>query len=429
MKKVKSALIIASENKFLPTSYVYILYDNGDEYYCNYNDFMKLKNKHGNNNILVKQTSEQALRIENIKVNRAIFSHLRPMLEERRKVISNKLGRKYNINVDSIRSLYDSKKTPIDKENAFENYRNLCYLIFRECKALDIHFEQDPDVIIRSVVDYIKEDTSGDFLDGFHSLQEMYFDYSSRSSKCSSSREAFSLSTFYASAENLLGKYVFDYFSGLDDILEIANDKNYHGRKEILKSWAEFLVAFPDYFEMLQTLKEFSLEFQEKSKLLQEKNATSNPEFLTDLMLLMDHDTKMETYHYHATVSEEAAKNILANGLFVCSNNLVDFSFPEMSKDGVLNYSYGNVGVFDTASDYIIVLRQPVGKDIVRRTTDEEKANNKIMARRPGLNTPVNDYVIDSSNIVGYIDKEKGKVVWNNNFEKNDFNVQSEVII
>ena len=139
----------------------------------------------------------------------------------------------------------------------------------------------------------------------------------------------------------------------------------------------------------------------------------SNAAFIEDLKKLIEHNPEEEIYRYHATGSIYDANNILEEGFYTYSKDLDSTSFREFDIEQILTYSYGN-GT-QNFGDYIIVISEPKDDDIdiVSKMSEEELQNVSIVPRRNAIIGNKPNYKVDKKYIVGFIDKEHEKVIFN----------------
>lgn len=131
-----------------------------------------------------------------------------------------------------------------------------------------------------------------------------------------------------------------------------------------------------------------------------------------------------EDLHIHATTSEIAAKSIIKNGLYTYGDDLYAFSFlwcGNMKNDydieSILTYGYGGITESSKAENYVILFRVPKDQTNLEELSEEEqkKAQSLVETRRMGI-MMVPTHKISNKEILGYIDKEKGQVIFNPNY-------------
>ena len=141
-----------------------------------------------------------------------------------------------------------------------------------------------------------------------------------------------------------------------------------------------------------------------------------------------------EKMFLHATTSEEKAKSITERGLYTYGDDLSAFSFQwcgDISNDkdieGILAYGYGGLVESSKANNYVILFRMPNDELKIETLSEQEQeqAQEFIEARRFGL-ISLPTHKINKRDILGYIDKKKGQVIFNPCFTISNYEHEKE---
>ena len=141
-------------------------------------------------------------------------------------------------------------------------------------------------------------------------------------------------------------------------------------------------------------------------------------------MLISRVNFDKENLYVHATTSEVAAKSIIEHGLYTYGNDLDSFSCQwcgdiKNNKDieEILTYGYGGIIESSKADNYVVLFKGPKDHANLEELSEEEqdKAQNFVETRRMGLMI-IPTHKISNKEILGYIDKEKGHVIFNPNY-------------
>ena len=128
---------------------------------------------------------------------------------------------------------------------------------------------------------------------------------------------------------------------------------------------------------------------------------------------IMNHDKSTNSYYYHGTQSLDAAESIIRTGLAMSRDDLSSTAIRELNKDEVILYERGLTG--EIGRDAIVIIDVPLDelgkeKNIIQNNNDA--SINFLPSGLQGLNGKPN-YIISPEFIVGYIDKQNKKVIFN----------------
>lgn len=185
-----------------------------------------------------------------------------------------------------------------------------------------------------------------------------------------------------------------------------------------LPSWMEYLFALPEISMVYKTLEDSLLSVGEIKQKLILDDYSKDLEFMGKLDDIMEHDSGKCEYLYHGTTCVEEARNILEKGLYVRSDDLGLTTYSEFSKEDLLLYNRGFMG--EIGSSAVVIIKKPKYVDIVRETTESEKAVcSAVPSGLAGLDCDF-DYIVPKEYIVGYVDKIDRQVVYQKDFSLSD---------
>ncbi len=151
----------------------------------------------------------------------------------------------------------------------------------------------------------------------------------------------------------------------------------------------------------------------------------SDEDFSKRLDAIMSHDKRKSEFYYHGTQCLEDAVSIIEQGLGMTRKNLYTTACSEFTKDEVILYHRGFDG--SIGEHAIVIIDVPIDIDgrpmnIVR----ELKDSSSIRFSPSGLQGLDNkaEYIVDSEYIVGYVDKDNKKIIFNPKYK--DYNRFSE---
>lgn len=425
MRKVTHVLEVEKKDLFNSNIYAAVAYDDGTLSLVDSVKLADLINEQDNNSVVFSQIDLEELGNKNRLLYDSINRYI-DLDKSRKKERLRRNFRDYNLG-EKLIDLYDYPSLVRENKNnelalLDQVLEKTQKLVFDECWRSGISFEEDKNEIIRSVLDTITDDREREFAKyGFENhldfdfcanISSIYQRFNSDASKAKKDKDFERISENYKSRRVQMINYTYSFFEDYDNMLLALNNKNMVGREKKLQGWAEFLMVAKDYVMILDALEQCSEMANEEKLNYKMTRLFSNSQFINDVNSLLKHDTSNETYYFHATGSKKVCDNILENGLFMYSDDLSSTTYPELGLEGALSYEYGNG--LTSFGDYLIVLRQKNGENIVRETTEVEKDMSVGIARRTGMDSIRCDYIVDSSNILGYIDKRKEKVVFNN---------------
>ena len=172
------------------------------------------------------------------------------------------------------------------------------------------------------------------------------------------------------------------------------------------------LELFPRIGEIKQNLQ---LEMHKLFELIKQRTLEdfkSNPIFVSDLEVIMEHSKEESQYHYHGTQDLESAAQILKQGLLM-TRDLASTSYSEFTMDELLLYERGFGG--EIGSSGIVIIDQPIVDGKRTEIVEELKVNHGYSFVPSGLQGPNNkpENIVQAQYIVGYVDKINRKVVLN----------------
>lgn len=208
-----------------------------------------------------------------------------------------------------------------------------------------------------------------------------------------------------------------DDFSSFNEFpkLEIS-DSNKEGKKEIenekLKEFLKFINAIPELINCRINYEKESqiLQLEYQKKKLEE--FYSNEEFMKDFSKIMEHDSN-HRYWFHGTQCLEDAYSILEQGLGLMKEDISSTAYSEFTMDEVILYSRGFGG--EIGRDAIVIIDMPVinnkHQNIVEKINIDSNTNFAPSGLQ-GLDGKAN-YIIDKKYIVGIVDKQNKKIIFN----------------
>ncbi len=420
-KKIKEVVILTDERPFYIDKYVWFTYEDGTDVVMLYDDAVKYLQKYSLLNrfrsadslfasFKTKITTIDEFRRRDVRFydkGRLITEAMRQK-EDDAKEIEAKLG----IRMDVLPSMYWLKQDA-ECDKILVMYEKIKKTILEECQKSGISYETDQGKIIEKVFDVLKktEYPADEYPASQEELESIYKRKIARALSNAEEDKIYDYIDVEHDFTNLrisMTTYSANMFLAFYQLIYALVDRKIPKRKEILASWAEFILVLPEYMNLINKTDEYTDRASKEKMMADIEKFHSNKKFMEDLELLMAHDSSKEMYRYHAAPSLSAGLYILENGLFLSSDDPSFTSYAEFSTNDVLTYSYG--GFFLTVGDYIIVFKEPFGEDIVRESTEEEKKNNNIASRRLSSSEPINEYIVDKKYMVGLIDRVNQKV-------------------
>lgn len=346
---------------------------------------------------------------------------------------NSKYGKQLDeLKIGNLNSMYqyDIHDKNCENENYYKNYKNIRDYVLQKCKKNKIDYETNEEVIMQNILNEFnkyddKKKTSDDNRSIFdhyanvdindcYSEEKIEKDFNEYKEK---GLKQLKKVNYYGKQEKI-SNYTFNHFNLNYKLIRALSDKKLFNRKQILKDWAEFLIVLPKVCSIMNTLGNCNEKIHEIEKNNMINGFTEDSKFMSDLEKLLKHKED-EEYYFHATNSGYV-ESILNKGLFLGSPYLDSTAIPNLNKDEVLEYEYGD-GRLSHSSSAVIVLKKPKDQDIVRPSTVEERENCAPVARRFLVAHSMNGYVIDKKYIVGAIDK-KNKKIYNTKEKDNDLN-------
>ena len=177
----------------------------------------------------------------------------------------------------------------------------------------------------------------------------------------------------------------------------------------------EFFLILPPMSKILKSLKQLNKDLsKEKSEIYYEAIKSTSPEYIEQLQSIMSHNKETNRYYYHGAPSIGIANQIMQEGLYMQYGDINRTAKPELNTVELLKYSYGHDNVGRHA---VVIIDQPNNEYVVQYAV----AGKKLAGTGQGLagvNTFNANYVIPTKYIVGYIDKDNEKIIYNPNYYK-----------
>lgn len=208
-----------------------------------------------------------------------------------------------------------------------------------------------------------------------------------------------------------------DDFSSFDEFPKLeTSDSNKEGKKEIEN---EKLIEFLKFINAIPELINCRINYEKESQILQleyQKKKLeefySNEEFMKDFSKIMEHDNN-HRYWFHGTQCLEDAYSILEQGLGLMQEDISSTAYSEFTMDEVILYSRGFFG--EIGRDAIVIIDMPVinnkNQNIVEKINSDSNINFAPSGLQ-GLDGKAN-YIIDKKYIVGIVDKQNKKIIFN----------------
>ncbi len=424
MKEIEKAFIVNAGNSYTPDDYGVILYRDGTREYLDTGTFLDRLNSESNTLREIPSITKMQFVTDYsyFKDEFNDFVHSQNNVKDRKaKIVMERLGLDFNTMYDIYE--YESYKKASDEEsvNRIDSFVDRCFEIASsECRRSGISYNRNKKEIIESVLSKtVKNESypSGIDISFCTSRDAVYDKYDEDVNQASNSRDLDKISKDYRYIRQFyLISYLSSFMGNESDFLLALVDNAYPNRNLILENWTEFFSVCREYSGIIDAVNECSNDSEKLKADFDLLNLESNKKFMNDLDLLLEHNPDEETYYFHATNSRTSAQNILDKGLYMYADDLSSTTYPELTKKDVLSYEYGN-GLGNSAT-YVVVLKCREGDNIVRNTTDFEKKESVGVSRRMALVSEECDYIVDPENIVGFIDRKKGEVVFNKMVKK-----------
>lgn len=429
MKEIRKAFLVNDTSDFAPYYYGVIIYQDGTREFFDKDAFLSKLNE--NFEILESQIPKMSRKkftidysIYNYEYNEFVAGRNREKRKKAR-IVSERLGLDFSKMLENIYD-YGKYKKKEDKENVerIDSFVNKCFNIASsECRRSGISYIEDESKAIEDVLSKLmidKDNYPAKDVSFCTSSDAVYNKYAEDISKASNTGDFDRISRDY---DHINRCYIINYLSSfqsshgaLDDFLLALVDDAYPNRDLILQSWTEFFLVCREFSCMNKAFDECIDDSYMAKANFHILMLESNKKFMSDLDLLLEHNPDEETYYYHATMFRKTAQNILDKGLYMYGEDLESTAYPELSRKNVLSFEYGN-GLGSSAT-YVVVLREKEGTNIVRNTTDLEREESVGISRRAGMDFLKCNYIVDPENIVGFIDRKKGEVVFNKMVKK-----------
>ena len=318
---------------------------------------------------------------------------------------------RYNRAFSYLTSLYYR-----ENESYKKDYEYLFKVLKKECDNLGINYETDPETIIKNKLKIAYDKEEYKLLDFTicHSIESIDNYYKKHILDEEKDKDlTYEVRNLQYLKSDFTMAYPGEFLTQSENLISALEDNNYPNRETILKNYLEFFISKDLAFSIQNHLSELAENASDLEMHQNKERLNSNAVFIEDLEKLIEHNPEEEIYRYHATGSIYDAKNILEEGFYTYSKDLDSTSFREFDIEQILTYSYGN-GT-QNGGDYIIVISEPKDDDIdiVSKISEEELKNVSIVPRRNAIIGNKPSYKVDKKYIVGFIDKEHEKVIFN----------------
>lgn len=403
MKKITQAFLIDTGNVFFTNNYGMVLYQNGTHEYLDYAHFLSMLNK--NTGTLEVQTLSREKFEDRYRYLRDEFNDFVSDLEHDKDEKARIIGKRLDIDLDLLYDLYDYHSL---KRKGMENLPDqLDYLIDKcfkiasiECRKSGISYNEDNEGIVEDILKKLDTKDADYFtkrdISFCTSSEKVFEEYNSDITSATDVNEIDDVARKYRYIKlGYLTAYASSFLGSKSDFLLALVDNQYPNRDLVLKNWTEFFRVCRDCFGIIDAVNQCSIDAENLKTDFEITKLESNKKFMDDLELLLKHNPDEETYYFHATNSRKSAQNILDKGLYMY-DDLSSTTYPELSKEAVLSYEYGN-GLGNSA---------------------KEKEESVGVSRRMALTSEECNYIVDPENIVGFVDRKREEVVFNKMVKK-----------
>lgn len=424
MKEIAQAFLIDTGNVFFTDNYGMVLYQDGTHEYLDYTDFLSALNK-SSGTIEIQTLSREKFE-DRYRYLRDEFNHFVSDLAHDKDKKARIIGKRMDIDLDLLYDLYDYHSL---KRKGMENLPNqLDFLIDKcfkiastECRRSGISYSEDNEEIVENILKKLDTKDTDYFtkrdISFCTSSEKVFEEYNGDITSTTNVNEIDDVARKYRYIKlGYLTTYASSFLGSKSDFLLALVDNQYPNRDLVLKNWTEFFHVCRDYFGIIDAVNQCSIDAENLKTDFEITKLESNKKFMDDLELLLKHNPDEETYYFHATNSRKSAQNILDKGLYMYDDDLSSTTYPELDKEAVLSYEYGN-GLGNNAT-YVVVLKGKEGTNIVRNTTDKEKKESVGISRRMALTSEECNYIVDPENIVGFVDRKREEVVFNKMVKK-----------
>lgn len=184
---------------------------------------------------------------------------------------------------------------------------------------------------------------------------------------------------------------------------------------EKIKEYIEFLITAYYINAIYVDCKNIYNKLFDEVKRFQLKEFMDCPDFIDDLKTIMNHDKTKHLYRYHGTqdgVDMYIAEKILQEGLLM-TRDLSSTSYSEFSMEELLLYERGFAG--EIGSNAIVIIDQPMVDGVPVDISEElqgDEGYTFVPSGLQGLDNKPN-YIVRPEYIVGYVNKNDKKVIFN----------------
>ncbi|MCI5790249.1 MAG: hypothetical protein MR031_06135 [Tenericutes bacterium] len=431
MKKIDQVLMVDAGNLFIPSTYGIVFYKDGTHEYMNYEDLVGTLHRYTkwfsfeSRNLEMQTVLKEELRNRNPRLNEELNKFVMKdssIKDKKARLIEKEMDLNLGmlVNLYSYHSLKRNKMESLPEK--LDGLIDRCFkMASNECKKCGIDYRENTEEIVSDILGKIEDENEDDLVKedfAFCTSREKVFqEYDASIGRSTDEHDIGRVAhRFRFIRLGYLATYTASFLGKRSDFLLALVDDNYPNRETILNNWTEFFYVCRDYFGIIDAVDQCIRDAEQLQVDMEVTRLESNEKFMGDVDDLLSHDTDEETYYFHATNSRSSAQNILDKGLYMFDRDLGTTTFPELDKDDVLTYEYGSG--FGNNATYIVVLRKKDGEEIVRNTSPEEKKESMGVARRLALAPQGCDYIVDPENIVGFVDRNREEVVFNDKVKK-----------
>lgn len=185
--------------------------------------------------------------------------------------------------------------------------------------------------------------------------------------------------------------------------------------KKMLQKYFLFLSSMPRLFDFIRILDSYNDEILKTKMVYNTNKCKNNKDFISQIQSLIEKcDLSKERLFVHVATDLFHANSIMAKGLYVYDrNDITSFGSSVDTLNDILSYEYD--GLVRTFDRFIILFRLSSPTEISSEVVEE--AEKIIGSRRFTIMGEIPTGKLNSSDILGIIDRQEMKVYENLNFE------------